>query len=164
MRDFSIALFVGFVIGSLGEYWVHRAMHSGRLYGAEHLAHHSLNGSQGWLREYWAYLRATTHWLVLVAIPLYWYLGEACALGWLIGTFGFLAFSAYTHMAYHIDPNMVFWIRRPIHVFHHREARSRHNFGVTNTVWDHVFGTYKDDPSWHEHPVPWRKFLTVPWL
>ncbi|HVU75548.1 MAG TPA: sterol desaturase family protein [Candidatus Paceibacterota bacterium] len=163
MREFCLALIVGLGVGSLGEYWVHRLMHAGKLYAVEHFAHHSLNAPQGWLREYWAYICASGLWLVAAGLAAYWFLGTPVAAGWLVGSFGFLAFSAYTHMLYHIDPNLVFWIRRPIHVFHH-EWSARYNFGVTSTVWDRMFGTYKDEPKWQRKPVPLIRVFSVPWL
>lgn len=164
MIEFFIALLVGGLVGSLGEYWVHRGMHRGMLYGAAHFAHHSLNHPQGWLREYWAYVQASGLWLFAVAIGAYVFAGIAPTMGWLVGTFGFLALSAYTHMLYHVDPNLVFWVKRPIHYFHHGEAQSSHNFGVTTDVWDRLFKTYKDDPSWQPQPVSRRKVLSIPWL
>jgi sterol desaturase/sphingolipid hydroxylase (fatty acid hydroxylase superfamily) len=122
-----------------------------------------LNEPQGWLRECWAYIHASGIWLLGASAGLYWLAGFSVALGWLAGGFGYLAFSAYTHMLYHIKPNLVFWVKRPTHLFHH-EWSARYNFGVTTAIWDHVFGTYRDEPHWKPERVPLSGVFGVPWL
>jgi sterol desaturase/sphingolipid hydroxylase (fatty acid hydroxylase superfamily) len=77
---------------------------------------------------------------------------------------GFFAFVAFTHEVYHTDENLVFWVDRPIHHFHHAKNQWKHNFAFTNTLMDRLFGTFLDDPTWSRKPVRLRELLKVRWL
>jgi len=158
---FIIALMIGLAAGSLSEYWVHRLEHWSVLRAQDHLAHHMNLIRRGWWREYWAYLRVGGAPIALVGC-ISWYLwGWPAAVGWTLGIAGHLAFFALVHEMYHTDPNLVFWVSRPVHYFHHKHNQWRYNFGFTTTLWDKLFGTFKDDPTWVPAPVPFKKIFSV---
>jgi sterol desaturase/sphingolipid hydroxylase (fatty acid hydroxylase superfamily) len=154
----------GVLVASLGEYWVHRLMHWQILKAIEHVMHHRENAPRGWLHEYWAYARPAGLPIVLVAGCFWYFLSVEAAVGWFIGAFGYMAFTAYTHEMYHTDPNLVFWIRRPLHYFHHERDDWEHNFAFTTTLWDRLFGTFKDDPEWQRKKVPLRGIFSIRWV
>ncbi len=166
LRDYPfVFLFVGLLVGSLGEYWGHRLLH--RLGHGPHLDHHAENEGHGWVREFAGYMRRAIFIIypvgrlidyaynghsLLIHGPHFWY--------WIGGVVGHVAFTAYVHEAYHTNPSLVFWISRPTHYFHHAYNQRNCNFGWTVTWWDKLFGTYQDDPSWQTTPLPFWWFFT----
>lgn len=63
---------------------------------------------------------------------------RASLLRWLGFSAGYVVYET-THWRIHHMPSTVGEQRREHHELHHR--RSRHNFGVTTSMWDSVFGT-----------------------
>jgi sterol desaturase/sphingolipid hydroxylase (fatty acid hydroxylase superfamily) len=63
-------------------------------------------------------------------------------------------------------PELVFWMKLPVHHLHHEYEMSRHNFGLSVDWWDRVFGTYKPMPV--ELPRPdrfsLRALLAIRWF
>jgi sterol desaturase/sphingolipid hydroxylase (fatty acid hydroxylase superfamily) len=132
------AFLLAFLIGTLVEYSVHRLMHGKMVLGKKHAEHHRDGWGQGWLGEFGDYF--------LPCLPVMW-LGFlysiGAGIGWALGGFVYAALAAYAHQLQHENPDMVFWMPRPVHHLHHKHHMWRHNFGILVDWWDRVFGTYQ---------------------
>ncbi len=136
---FIIAFLLALVVGSLGEYVVHRLMHARLVLGRKHLEHHREGTGQGWWGEFLDYFLPT--------IPFLWlgFLYSITAgIGWMLGVFTYTCIAAYAHQVQHENPDLVFWLKKPVHHLHHTGKMWHNNFGITLSLWDKVFGTYKD--------------------
>ena len=137
--EFFIAFALVLLVSSLVEYVVHRLMHARIVLGKKHLEHHKEGAGQGWWGEFLDYF--------LPSIPFAWlgflYSVPAGA-AWLLGVFVYACVAAYAHQAQHDNPDLVFWLGKPVHHLHHKGRMWHNNFGITLSLWDRVFGTYKD--------------------
>ncbi|MEJ2392677.1 MAG: sterol desaturase family protein [Gammaproteobacteria bacterium] len=139
LAEFFIAGLLALVVGSLGEYVVHRLMHARLVLGKKHLEHHQAGTGQGWWGEFLDYFLPT--------LPLLWLgflFSIPAGLGWLFGIFSYACIAAYAHQLQHDNPDLVFWLKKPVHHLHHKHKMWRNNFGITLSLWDKVFGTYKN--------------------
>lgn len=151
ISHFLLALTAGLFIGNLGEYWAHRMQHLGIVKVGPHQKHHTQNKPRpGWLYEYWGYLRPSLFVMVPVSCVLYLTITTEVAVGWFIGVLISIAITAYVHELTHVNPHLIFWLKQPIHHTHHTYEQTTYNFGVTHALWDKLFGTYRDDPSWKQ--------------
>lgn len=157
-----LAFCAGVVVSSFGGYWMHRAEHWPSFKRWNHVGHHLGVVRHGWSHEYWTYLKLWAVPSAAVAVLIYQFSFEA-TVGWLLGSFGHMAFLAYVHELQHTDPNLIFWMRRPLHHFHHKYNQWKHNFGIDTALWDRLFGTYKDDPGWVRQKVPLKGLLSINW-
>lgn len=136
---FLIALLLAMLVGTLVEYVVHRLMHARIVLGQKHLEHHREGTGQGWWGEFLDYF--------LPSIPFLW-LGflysVPAGIGWVLGAFFYACIAAYAHQVQHDNPDLVFWLKKPVHHLHHKGRMWHNNFGITFSLWDKVFGTYKD--------------------
>lgn len=140
-------LVAGFCSGTLGEYLMHRAMHSRRAMGERHAKHHRLGLGQGWLGEWIDYAWGGLPGGLVLAGLLGWVTGALpLGLGLFLGVVLHLVFAAYAHQLQHERPELVFWMRKPIHHLHHEHGLWHTNFGISTPLWDHVFGTYEELP------------------
>lgn len=134
-----IALLLAMLVGSLVEYLVHRLMHARIVLGQKHLEHHREGTGQGWWGEFLDYF--------LPSIPFLWlgFLDSVPAgIGWVLGIFFYACIAAYAHQVQHDNPDLVFWLKKPVHHLHHKGKMWHNNFGITLSLWDKVFGTYQD--------------------
>jgi sterol desaturase/sphingolipid hydroxylase (fatty acid hydroxylase superfamily) len=155
------------VVASVVEYAVHVLMHRRIVLGRIHTAHHKDNRTDGFLWEFVYYAAGE----VPVGLALFafgWYVGLLPAgIGALTGAVGYAAFAAYAHQIQHERPELVFWMRMPVHTVHHLHQQWRANFGIGVDWWDRVFGTYLPTP-WQ--PDPARKqtsladFVRIHWM
>ncbi|HUG92734.1 MAG TPA: sterol desaturase family protein [Planctomycetaceae bacterium] len=158
----SLALVLALAIGSLAEYLVHRLMHTGRLLGKTHARHHQDGDGQGWFLEFWDYLKGTLAilWVgFLYSVP--------AGIGFATGGLLYAMLAAYAHQIQHERPEMVFWMKRPVHYLHHKHHMWKHNFGILVDVWDRVFGTYRvvewvPERRPFQHPL--SDFLRIKWF
>ncbi len=140
ISSFLIAL----VVGSLVEYIVHRLMHAGVFLHKIHAKHHQLGTGQGWLLEFKDYF--------LPGLAIMWFgflVSWTAGIGFALGCTMYAALAAYAHQVQHEQPDLVFWLQRPVHHLHHSKKMWHHNFGILVDVWDRIFGTYKpvEDPA-----------------
>lgn len=161
-----IAFVAALVVGTFVEYWGHRLMHSGKVFGKRHLKHHRIGLGQGWLGEFRAYLIPGP--FVLGSGLLYGLLYSLEAgIGFVMGGILYAAFAAYSHQIQHECPELVFWMPQPTHYLHHKHNMWRHNFGISVDIWDRVFRTYKV-VAWHpaKRPFdyPFSKFFQIKWV
>ena len=167
VAGFVAGTVAGFAVGTLGEYLMHRFMHDGRVLQRVHGRHHLLGVGQGWLGELLDYSRGGVPAAVALAAPFCWPLRlPSVGLGLAVGAGLHMAAAAYSHQVQHERPELVFWMRKPVHHLHHRHRMWKTNFGISTDFWDRVFGTYEDTP-WNptrrglEHAM--LDFLRIDW-
>jgi len=157
----GLGFLLTFLLGTLVEYVVHRLMHGRILLGKKHAEHHRDGWGQGWAGEFWDYFVGTALllWLgFLHSVPF--------GVGWAAGGLTYACFAAYAHQLQHERPELVFWMRRPVHHLHHRDHMWKHNFGISVDWWDRVFGTYKV-AEWKPEKGPFsyglKAFFQIKW-
>ncbi len=151
-----------FFLGSLVEYLVHRFMHAHpQGLGHGHVEHHQRGDGQGVYGEFRDYVKP--------GIPFLWigFLHSVpSGIGGLVGGILYALFAAYSHQLNHDQPDLVFWLPRPVHHLHHTRRMWRHNFGIAVDIWDRIFGTYQAVPWQRQRPLreySWRSFFDVKW-
>ncbi|MBX4205085.1 MAG: sterol desaturase family protein [Candidatus Doudnabacteria bacterium] len=155
-----MSFFAGLLMANLGEYWVHRMQHQNMVKGSDHADHHRDNAARGVFKEYWAYLRPSLAVMIPITFLNYYSLNRGVAISWFLGALIGIAFSAWTHEVQHTNPNLVFW-SKPLHFFHHNHTPN-HNFGFSFSLWDRMFGTYKE-VSWNRVATPRSEYWKVKW-
>lgn len=158
----SIAFGLALVIGTLTEYLVHRLMHSGRLLGRTHAKHHQDGDGQGWLLEFWDYFKGT-----LVVLWTGFLYSMPAGVGFAAGGLFYAMLAAYAHQIQHERPELVFWMKRPVHHLHHAHHMWKHNFGILVDIWDRVFGTYRVvewSPERRPFQHPLSHFFRIKWF
>jgi len=136
------------VQGTLLEYWVHRWMHRQGLAQRRHGGHHQRGQGQGVFGEFRDYMLVGGPFCVLAFC-----FSLVIGVGFTIGAVGYLAFSAYAHQCQHERPELVFWLKAPVHHLHHRHHMTRYNYGIAVDFWDRTFGTYQAR-SWDQRAAP----------
>ena len=134
----ALAFVSAIVVGTLIEYVIHRLMHARIVLGKKHTEHHKDGWGQGWLGEFWDYFLGA-----LLVIWVGFLISTPVGIGWGTGCFIYACCAAYAHQLQHEHPELVFWMKRPVHHIHHAHNMWRNNFGITVDWWDYVFGTYK---------------------
>ncbi len=136
-------------------------MHWGILYRAGHRRHHERNEARTYLHDFFDYGTGA------VAIGWLGFLVSTMSgFGWMLGMLTYVALASYSHQIQHAHPELVFWMRRPVHRLHHEKSMTDHNFGILVDWWDRVFGTYR--------PIEWQRteaagryrlkqYLAIPW-
>lgn len=156
-----VAFGIGLVFTSFMEYWIHRLMHHRFLLGLKHAEHHRDGWGQGWLGEFCDYMKGTLllGWLgFLHSVP--------AGIGFAVAATVYCAWSAYAHQLQHENPDLVFWMKRPVHYLHHKHHMWRHNFGIAFDFWDRVFGTYQRVDWQRGHPIQehrLRSYFLINW-
>jgi sterol desaturase/sphingolipid hydroxylase (fatty acid hydroxylase superfamily) len=140
-------LFVAGLLGwTLVEYVVHRfLLHRVLFFMRLHDIHHrnqtKLVGTPT--------LLSVTLILLLVFLPLAFYLGSVTASGLTAGfSFGYILYALVHHWLHHWPSRgvrLLRWLKK-LHALHHRSG-STSNFGVTSPVWDVVFQTLLIKPT-----------------
>jgi sterol desaturase/sphingolipid hydroxylase (fatty acid hydroxylase superfamily) len=139
-RDWLIACVAGYTLWTLLEYGLHRiALHRWRLFSPLHAAHHGAPlayiGTPTWL--------SISVWLGVVLLPVWELTGPKVAGGLTVGIMlGYWWYGIVHHVIHHRRETTApyFTELRAWHMRHHYSPR-RGNFGVTTTMWDHIFGT-----------------------
>jgi len=149
------ALAVGVGAWTFTEYVAHRwLMHGGRRFGVisrEHVAHHvDPEATDPRLRAL-GYAAVVTPSLAGASLAGAWPIG----VGWAAG---YVAYEQFHWREHHRRP-LGRWEReaRRRHFAHHFGA-PRTNYGVTTSVWDRVFGTYRPTGTVkvpRRHAMPW---------
>lgn len=156
------AFVVAFVIATLIEYIIHRLMHYRLLLGKKHAEHHRDGWGQGFLGEFRDYFLPT---LLVIWLGFLW--SVPVGIGWALAGFLYAFLAAYAHQLQHENPDLVFWMPRPVHFLHHKHHMWKKNFGILVDWWDRVFGTYqyvewKRAKSIREHGL--RAFFHITWV
>ena len=158
MPDWLSAFLIALFVGTLVEYWGHRAMHT-FLMRSKHAVHHKDGFGQGWLWEFFDYFWGTT--FVLWIGFLY---SVEAGIGFAAGGTFYAAMAAYSHQLQHEMPELCFWMPQPSHRTHHEQHMWHHNFGISLDFWDRVFGTYKKVDWKPENKYPLRKYFLIKWF
>jgi sterol desaturase/sphingolipid hydroxylase (fatty acid hydroxylase superfamily) len=144
----------GWFAWTLAEYVMHRfGMHAlkGRgLPSREHLTHHSEADSV--LEKWWLSWAGVVGAGVALGANVHWVFGA----GWVVG-YGFYDLQHYRAHRHAPRTRYQRWLRR--HHFHHHFGHPLVNHGVTWSLWDRVFGTWRDPGTIQ---VPRR--LAMVWL
>jgi sterol desaturase/sphingolipid hydroxylase (fatty acid hydroxylase superfamily) len=167
LGQFAIAFLIAFFLGTFLEYLVHRLMHGRFLLGKKHAEHHRDGWGQGVLGEFKDYLVGSLP-LLAGGLVLCVYVLDAvpAGIGFAAGGLVYAALASYAHQVQHERPELVFWLRRPVHHLHHKHHMWRHNFGILVDFWDRLFGTYqavewRPDPA--ASPFSFRSFFQIKW-
>lgn len=149
-------LVVGFVLGTFGEYWIHRGMHHRLVLTKRHGDHHREGLGQGVLKEFRDYSAGSViAALLFLPIDYYYVTGGFLTAGAVAGAVIHAIFAAWCHQAQHEDPRLLPWqSRTPVHFVHHKLGQARHNYGISVDWWDRLFGTYKPEPNWRSLMTP----------
>lgn len=157
-----VAFFVALLVGTFVEYVVHRLMHSGKILHKKHAKHHQKGHGQGWIGEFKDYFFPSLL-IIWVGFPISWGAG----IGFAVGAVLYACMAAYAHQIQHENPDLVFWLRKPVHHLHHKHKMWHHNFGILVDFWDKVFGTYKAvewEPSKRRREYPMRSYFQINWF
>ena len=160
--EFGVACFLALIVGTFVEYLVHRMMHSGAMLRKKHAKHHQAGFGQGWFGEFADYFLPSIIILWLGLLYSVW-----AGIGFAVGGIIYAAMAAYAHQVQHENPELVFWMKRPVHHLHHHHKMWKHNFGILVDIWDRVFGTYKV-VDWKPEKRPFQhsilSFFRIKWF
>jgi sterol desaturase/sphingolipid hydroxylase (fatty acid hydroxylase superfamily) len=164
----GLAFLVAFLFGTFVEYAVHRLMHRGKMLGKKHAEHHQDGWGQGWAGEFWDYIVGTIPVVVVVGLVAYFAFGSLpWAIGFAAGGVSYAVLAAYAHQLQHERPELVFWMKRPVHHLHHKHHMWKHNFGILVDFWDRICGTYRAEP-WAPPRRPFQhsllSFFRIKWF
>ncbi len=160
-----LGLFFAFFVGTLVEYGVHRLMHARVLLYKIHAKHHQEGHGQGWLLEFKDYLLPSLPVLVGGSVGFYFLISAAAGISFAIGCCLYAAAAAYAHQVQHENPDLCFWLPRPVHHLHHNGKMWHHNFGILVDFWDRVFGTYKPvDYQRDRQKYPISSYFKIKWF
>jgi sterol desaturase/sphingolipid hydroxylase (fatty acid hydroxylase superfamily) len=162
----SIGWLAGLLVASLAEYWVHVLMHRKVLLSRTHFNHHRDPAGETWAKQFAYYVLGGVP-VVLPIAGLVWWAGAADgALGFVAGGLVWAAWVAYAHTLQHTRPELVFWMRHPVHFLHHEYETGRHNFGLSVDWWDRAFGTYRPMPFVYAPRPRWwgLRLAGIPWV
>jgi sterol desaturase/sphingolipid hydroxylase (fatty acid hydroxylase superfamily) len=158
---FVAATLAAITLGTFAEYFVHRAMHWGWLYPEGHRWHHASNDPRTFLHDVFDYGMgaAALSWLGFLVSP-------AAGFGWMLGALAYTLLASYAHQLQHANPDLVFWMKRPVHRLHHDAGALEANFGILVDWWDRLFGSYV--PIERPIAMPARgerlkAYLAIPW-
>jgi sterol desaturase/sphingolipid hydroxylase (fatty acid hydroxylase superfamily) len=140
-RDWIVTCVAGLILWTLLEYALHRiALHRMPVFSPMHSLHHGapldLIGTPSWI--------SVTVWVSVILLPLWWLTSFNVANGLTVGVMiGYWWYGYVHHVIHHHTrkrTSAYFSELRAWHMRHHHSPK-RGNFGVTTSLWDHVFGT-----------------------
>jgi len=140
--------FFGWLIGTFFFYWWHRVRHMKGFWLIFHQLHHSPSRIEAVTSFYKHPIEILTD-AILSALILYPLLG--CSL---MGMFWYNCFAGIGEYLYHSNIKTPKWFRYfiqtpELHSIHHQYNVHKYNFGDI-TIWDRIFGTYKDTTEFVE--------------
>ena len=140
--------FFGWLIGTFFFYWWHRVRHMKGFWLIFHQLHHSPSRIEAVTSFYKHPIEILAD-AILSALILYPLLG--CSL---MGMFWYNCFAGIGEYLYHSNIKTPKWFRYfiqtpELHSIHHQFGVHKYNFGDI-TIWDRIFGTYKDTTEFAE--------------
>ena len=140
--------FFGWLIGTFFFYWWHRVRHIKGFWLIFHQLHHSPSRIEAVTSFYKHPIEILAD-AILSALILYPLLG--CSL---MGMFWYNCFAGIGEYLYHSNIKTPKWFRYfiqtpELHSVHHQFGVHKYNFGDI-TIWDRIFGTYKDTTEFVE--------------
>ncbi|MEO0400317.1 MAG: sterol desaturase family protein [Pseudomonadota bacterium] len=122
--------------------WMYKYPYFARLWKRVHYDHHRFPND---LAVLYGGLHTTLPTIVLVAGPVGWLIsGAAGALGAIAGTLVMTCVTEFLHSGQHLafEPKSQFWrVMKERHLAHHFHNENG-NYGITEFVWDRIFGTF----------------------
>jgi len=145
----TLLTFAGFVAWTLTEYWLHRKFFhwtpegkwGERMHFLVHGVHHR------WPRDRYRLVMppAVSISLFWIFLGLYWALmGDYCW-GFMAGyAVGYMYYDLMHYCIHHVSPRWEWMRKLRRHHLEHHSPKHQHEkkFGVSITIWDHVFRTY----------------------
>ena len=140
--------FFGWLVGTFFFYWWHRVRHIKGFWLIFHQLHHSPSRIEAVTSFYKHPIEILVD-AILSALILYPLLG--CSL---MGMFWYNCFAGIGEYLYHSNIKTPKWFRYfiqtpELHSIHHQFGVHKYNFGDI-TIWDRIFGTYKDTTEFVE--------------
>lgn len=144
----SVALFLaGVFVWSLTEYWLHRTLFhwvpntswGPRMHFLLHGVHHD------WVDDRMRLVMppAASIGLGVVFFTTYWLLLGTWAFPFFAGKMaGYLTYDMVHYYVHHGRPTSLTMKRLRAHHMNHHHNKEGRKYGVSSTLWDHVFGTY----------------------
>ena len=115
--------------------------------------------------EFKGYFLPSIPLLVFGGMAFYFLLSIHAAIAFNVGCILYAAFAAYAHQVQHENPDLVFWLSRPVHHLHHDGNMWHHNFGILVDFWDRVFRTYKPvDYERSQKRYPLSSYFKIKWF
>jgi sterol desaturase/sphingolipid hydroxylase (fatty acid hydroxylase superfamily) len=141
VSEWLAAIAAGLLLWTLMEYTLHRnALHRWRYFSPMHALHHAAPlafiGTPTWM--------SVSILVIAIFVPTWWGFGFNVADGLIVGVMvGYWWYGVVHHVIHHRPqrrPAGYFNNLRTWHMRHHYSPKGG-NFGVTTSLWDHVFGT-----------------------
>jgi sterol desaturase/sphingolipid hydroxylase (fatty acid hydroxylase superfamily) len=140
-REWLMACVSGYMLWTLLEYSLHRiALHRMPVFSPLHAAHHGAPldyiGTPTWV--------SISVWLGMIFLPVWALAGARVAGGLTDGIMlGYWWYGIVHHVIHHRSQKTTSVYFAELRVWHmrHHYSPQRGNYGVTTTLWDHVFGT-----------------------
>jgi Delta7-sterol 5-desaturase len=142
-----VSLILALIIHDTYFYWMHRLLHTNRLYKYTHAVHHRSVNPSPFTSYSFHFLEAVTEALVLLPIVM---LIPTHRLTIILFTLTGFIINVYGHLGYEIAPR---WLRKTVlfevlatsvyHNMHHSKFRG--NYGLYFRLWDRLLGTENPD-------------------
>lgn len=148
LPDFVLGL-IFWLFGTFVFYWWHRIRHQAWWWRIFHQVHHSPTRIEVATSFYKHPLEMAVN-SVLISLIVYGFFGGSIeAAAW------YNVFAVFGEFFYHMNVRTPHWIgyfiQRPEHhSIHHQTGVHRYNFGDL-TIWDRIFGTFKDTDAFARH-------------
>jgi sterol desaturase/sphingolipid hydroxylase (fatty acid hydroxylase superfamily) len=127
--------------------WLYKSALTAALWKRIHFDHHQHPND---LAVLFGALHTTLPVILLVTIPIGWLAGGPAGIAAAMAAgFAIISFYEFCHCIQHLSykPKSRYLLRiRRLHLAHHFH-NEQGNFGITGSLWDHVFGSYYEKPS-----------------
>lgn len=137
---------VALLVGQLGGYWWHRALHRSKWLWRMHQMHHSAERIDSFGALYHHPIDATGF-AFAGSLSLVWLVGlpgESVLIAFAITLFCVLL----GHLNVHTPAWLGYVVQRPEnHALHHERGSHRYNYGDI-ALWDQMFGTWRNPATW----------------
>jgi len=139
--EWLIAVLAGVVLWTLMEYFIHRiALHWKTIFSPMHALHHgsplAYIATPSWI--------SVTVWIGIILLPTWYFAGFNRADGLTVGVMlGYWWYGVVHHFIHHHAHHLSSSYFKDLCAWHmrHHHSPKHGNFGVTFSLWDHVFGT-----------------------
>jgi sterol desaturase/sphingolipid hydroxylase (fatty acid hydroxylase superfamily) len=139
-----IRIFLAVMLADFVIYWIHRAQHGFSPLWQTHQWHHSTE------QLYWfsgfrvSFLHTFIYNIPEAAVPILVFNLSPLEVSVAYSIALLIQFWEHTNLNIDIGPLRYLFITPAYHRVHHSVGHNRRNFGATFSLWDRVFGTYRD--------------------
>ncbi len=138
----AIRAVVALAVLDVARYWLHRWTHSSRVLWAFHQIHHSQEALAPLTNFRFHFIDYALHGLTIIVV--YVLLGPPPEMWLLVGlVFTWINLLAHSGYRWSFGPLELIFVSPRYHALHHsiEPEHANHNFGMTFSLWDHLFGT-----------------------